>query len=84
MMEYAEGGSLYNGMFLFSALQTGKILLVIICKKFCNTLQILSCEVNVDSAQKESRFPTGRISLHCNGVDECGQIISTVLCLQWL
>ena len=38
----------------------------------------------VDSAQKESRFPTGRISLHCNGVDECGQIISTVLCLQWL
>ena len=45
-MEYAEGGSLYNGMFLFSALQTGKILLVIICKKFCNTLQILSFEVN--------------------------------------
>ena len=38
----------------------------------------------LDSAQKESRFPTGRISLHCNGVDECGQIISPVLCLQWL
>ena len=38
----------------------------------------------LDSAQKESRFPTGHISLHCNGVDECGQIISTVLCLQWL
>ena len=40
--------------------------------------------LQIDSAQKESRFPTGRISLHCNCVDECGQIISTVLCLQWL
>ena len=56
--------------------------------RWCNEMRLagnlLSFCALYDSAQKESRFPTGRISLHCNGVDECGQIISPVLCLQWL